>query len=70
MDVLAPVEKLLDEAMCVPVEGHEDFSLFSEAREAVRLLLDVARMTQAEWPTDPDVRALAAFSRQLEADRA
>ena len=79
-DVLAPVEKLLDEMLCESDDWTViETKMVEDSREAVRLLLDVAREWNEEslvgGPKDqrenyPHITALLAFARQLEADRA
>jgi len=83
-DVLAPIEKLLDEALSElavsrlafgDADGDRDATA---EREAVRLLLDVARANSTTYATDVDrlsaliyaKQELLAFARQLEANRA
>lgn len=65
-DPLAPVERLLDDAVNT-LDRHELWSPehLAEAREAVRLLLDVARKAVDEHAGGTE-HALLAFARGLE----
>ena len=84
-DVLAPVEKLLDDFLLAGCDHSncpsDSCTGYVNAREAVRLLLDVARDALTGYEKtgldggDPlglysTELALLAFARQLEADRA
>jgi len=70
-DVLAPVEKLLDEMLC----ESDDWTVIGtkmaeDSREAVRLLLDLADRADKTCGGWTEVLVLREFARQLEADRA
>lgn len=74
-DPLAPVERLLDEVLsnpyylcsgCDDAEGPSCTCGNEDAREAVRLLLDVARLHVPVTHDLPQHAALLAFARGLE----